>query len=250
MIGVPIALAALVLAYLALPDDGEPRSEPETTPELERVDLIVRNDPLPERPALELLVHNGGRGRSVVSRAELEIARIVPLPLCFTQGGLGVSESYGAELPVDAEPGTVVTVPVHQQVAPDAADRFEVALSVVGDDPVTGEGLRGVYLFELDVSLAHDGKAEPLPMGRALVSLPTLPLGTEYVLAEGDFQKITEVFRTPSVPLREAWAEPMACWRENTKVLMGVRVSEAARSPQLDEIFRSASLPSFSEVEP
>lgn len=250
VIGVPIGLAALVLAFLALPEGGQSGSEPEAAPRLERIDLIAHNGPLPDRPALELFVHNGGRARSVISRAQLEILRIDPIRVCFTQSALGVSERYGAELPVDAKAGDLVTVPVHQQIAPDRADRFEIGLSAVGEDPMSGEDTPSIYLFEVRVSLLHDGKRAPLEMGEALVSIPELPMGSDYLLPAGTFKEVTEMFLTPNLSLREAWGRPMACWRSNAMAMMQARDSEAVRSPQLDELFRSVSLPSLSEAEP
>lgn len=251
IIGVPIGLTALIFAYLALQGSGDSGAkEVSPLPQLERIDLIAHNGPLPHHASLEVMVHNGGLGRSVVSRAKIEILHVSTLPYCFTQGDLPVTERYGAQLPIDAAPGTAVEVPVHEQLAADRADRFEIALGVVGDNPNVDDELPGLYLFEVDVSLIHDGSRKPLPMGRALVSLPGLPFASVYFLTEGEFEELDSVYNPHDSPVREAWRGTMSCWRTNAKALARAQGTSATYSPQLGEILSSALVPSFSEVEP
>lgn len=256
-VGVLTAIAIALLSGGSTPTSAEGSRESQ----LERIDLIARNGPLPQRPALELFVRNSGRGTAVISRAEIAVLRVYPLPLCFTQGALPVSESYGVQLPPDAEPGETIEAPLHQQVGTNEADRFKIRFSVdpdrIRDYGVAAKELSareadgqlpGFYVFEIAVTLVHDGEGAPLEMGTALVSLPGLPVGGEYLLEEGEFKKVTETFPT-SHPLQEVWGEPMSCWRANGQNAIRARESDATRSPQLDEILSAASIPSWSEVE-
>jgi hypothetical protein len=242
-----LGAAAVAAAYLAFfkGDDPVPAAAPRAAG-LERVDLIARNGLPPHKPGLELLVHNGGRGRSVVSRARIEVLKVYPMPLCFTQGELPVSGRYGVRLPEDSQPGDVVEAPIHQQVPPDGADRFVVDLGVAPADP-GGDSLDGLYLFEVEVSLVHDGGSSPLPMGKALVSLEELPFTAEYVLRKGQFSRMEREYGSPPP---ETWATPLICWQANGRTLLRAASSEATRSRQLQTIMEVVTVPSLSEIEP
>jgi hypothetical protein len=244
IIGMLIAAAAF--AYDRLEGSGS-AEVPAKTPQLERIDLIARNGLPPHRPALELLVHNGGRGRSVVSRAQIKIVKVYPLPLCFTQGELPLSKQYGVQLPEDSEPGDVVEVPIHQQIPGDQADRFLIDLGVAPADPES-DSLEGLYLFEVEVSLLHDGTAPPLPMGKALVSLDEPPFTTEYVLREGEFARVEREYGAGG-PARQTWATQLPCWQANARELLRAESSQATRSQQLQAIMDGVVIPSLSEVD-
>jgi hypothetical protein len=247
IVSAAVGAAALALAYLTFfkGDDPVPAAAPRTA-RLERVDLIARNGLPPHKPGLELLVHNDGRGRSVVSRARIEVLRVYPMPLCFTQGELPVSGRYGVRLPEDSQPGDVVEVPIHQQVPPDGADRFVFDLGVAPADPGS-DTLEGLYLFEVEVSLVHDDGSSPLPMGKALVSLEELPFTTEYLLRKGQFSRLEREYGSPPP---QTWMPPLPCWQANGRTLLLAASSEATRSRQLQTIMDVAVVPSLSEAEP
>ncbi|HVD37311.1 MAG TPA: hypothetical protein VNC15_00595, partial [Solirubrobacterales bacterium] len=183
----------------------------------------------------------------VISSARIEILRVLPIPICFTQGGLGVSEEYGVQLPPDAAPGKTIEVPLHQQVAANEADRFRIDLGVQKSEESQDFG--GPYLFEVGVAIVHDGRKQPLAMGTALISVPRVPSGSEFFLEEGDFQKVTETFLI-SGPLREFWAGPLNCWRNNARKARLALKSQATRSPELEAALTSKVAPSFSELRP
>lgn len=250
ILAVPIGIVALVLAYLALGGAGSTRSDTTSrSPQLESIDLIARNGPAPHRPALELLVHNGGTGRSLISRAQIEVLDVRPLPLCYTQGDLPTSERYGARLPIDASAGDVVEAPLHQQIGADQDDRFRIDLGVIGRGASEAEELPGLYLFEVGISLIHDGDDEPLSVGTALVSLPALPIATLYFLVSGEFEEVNDIYNGADYySPHTLWNRVMPCWRANGKVLAASDQGNAARSPQLAEISRTATVPSFSEL--
>ncbi len=206
----------------------------------------MHNGEPPVRPALEIIVNNGGAGTSVVSRVQLEVRHVYALPLCYTQGDFPLSERYGATLSVDAEPGDVVDVPVHQRLAPGEPDRFKIELGVAGEE---GKGeLPGYYLFDLDASLVHDGASRSLPMGHALVSLPGLPFKPVYYLAEGDFRDVDETYNASGKSPRVVWAGPFKCWRRNAEALKMAGSTDAARSPELQESIEIADPPTFAEL--
>lgn len=247
-VGVLTAIAIALFSGGSTPTSAEGSREPQ----LERIDLIAHNGLPPHRPAVELLVHNGGRGRAVISRARIEVLRVYPLPLCFTQGELPTSERYGTEIPADAEAGDVIEVPLHQQIGGDGADRFQIEVGVSSTKP-DGE-LPGLFLFELSVSLIHDGESDPLSMGNALIAAPMLPFTTEYLLRKGEFPEVVATYSPASeyvrpTPPRKLWASQMPCWQANGRTALRARGSEAAMSPQLRENLDSAGVPSFTELE-
>ena len=245
ILGVPIGVVAVLLAYLALVDDDSGSVQISRSPRLERVDLIVRNSSPPHRAALEPIVHNGGRGRAVISKARIEILAVHPLPLCFTQGGFPLSEVYGARLPATADPGDVVETPLHQEIGPDQPDRFRIELGVISDETVD---FRGLYLFEVRVSLVHDGERQALSLGEALVSLPGVP-GTEYFLTAAEAKILDEAFNPKGIPVRRYWAAQMGCWRSNTRITRRALASPIARSPQMDAVDSGIVTPTFSALE-
>lgn len=250
IIGVPIGCIAVVLAFLTLDGSGSSgASSMSSPPRLAPIDLIARNGKAPHRPKLEVMVRNEGGGVAVVSRARIRIDHVYPLPLCFTQGDFPLSNEYGAQLPVDADPGDVVEVPLHQQVKAGMPDRFTIALGAVGEGGAD-EALPGNYLFELQVSLMHDADRSPLPLGRALVSVPGLPFAGVYFLEEGEFESLDDVYNPQGEPALEYWSDPLACWRDNGNSLINALAGDATRSPQLDEIGKSVSFPTAAELEP
>jgi hypothetical protein len=265
IIGTGVGLISLLLAYFAFwgiggssssvtvetprPAEVNPVADPDLSPRLERVDLLARNGMSQDESGVELIVHNAGRGRSVISRAEIEVVKVYELPLCFTQGSLPISEHYGAQLPIGAQPGDIVELPLHQQVGPNRADRFAIHLSAKGKGQGAKGSIPGLYLFEFKVSLVHDGQAKALPMGSALVSLPAVPVSSEFLLLDG-LETVNGYFNPDGRPVREAWADQMPCWRANAKVAILARETDATMSAELARTLGSVTLPSFSEVEP
>jgi hypothetical protein len=244
---VPIGLAALVVGILTLqggePSASSPVASTSTVPKLRAVDLAVANDrEFESRQAVDLMVRNAGFASAAVSEALIEIREVKHLPLCYTQGDLPVSERYGTELPVNADSGEVTEVPLHQQIAAGGVDRFRIELSPQGEVP--GEH-PGMDIFEISVALRHDGIAEPLEMGTALISLPSPPFATLYYLTEGELAELNSVYNV-SDP-RQGWADVMPCWQENGRAMLELRESPAARSAELDEVLSTAVVPSYSE---
>jgi hypothetical protein len=211
---------------------------------LKAVDLLVEDEVgrYPFHSRVEATLHNTGGRLAVITRARIKVLHVFELPLCFTQGGVPVSGSYGVPLPVDAQAGELVEAPLHQQVGADEADRFALNLSVEGAD------LKGVYLFDLDISLVNDGSTAPLPLGRVVVSLPETPTPQNYVWREGDGESLNETFNPYGYPVREFWAENMLCWRENTKRLRRAFDGPATHSPELADIAEGLVTPTYAAL--
>jgi hypothetical protein len=265
VVGIVVGVLTILGIFFGVPDlgGGEKHvgvASVPSDPRLERVDLIAHNGPRLERidpitpkglsgkPAVEVIVRNGGAGRAVISRAEIKILRMYSLPLCWTQGSLPVSEIYGAQLPVDAKPGDVVEVPLHQQVGPNQADRFEIGVSAIGEVLEGKSELSGLYLFEFEVSLAHDGEETALPIGTALLSLPEVPLSSEFLLLNG-LAEVNREFNWEGRPVREVWTDQMPCWQANARTAIGAAESRATMSPTLRQILDAVFVPTFAEAE-
>ncbi len=259
IIGLLVGIAALAATIYAIASSRGNGSEASVrNPReagLRSVGLTVNNNATGRQQGqgIELLLQNTGTGRSVVSEAQIEVKRLDRLPLCFTQGELPLSERYGALLPSDARPGEVVKAPLHQQLAADRADRFELALGLDPDPAeldVEGK-LPGVYLFELDVSVSSDGKERPLEVGKALVSLPELPtpFGV-YLWSPSTPRFLATNFGNPDGrSAEELWSAYMPCWRKNTAALRRALAQLAARSPSMEALGREIVTPSYAAIE-
>lgn len=252
IIALPIALAGAVIAVIAVDWGGSAAPAPApASSRLQGVDLAVRNGLPPQKAGLEVLLHNAGTQRSVVSGAQIEILHVDPLPLCFTQGELPLSSRYGTQLSTGAKPGEVVEVPLHQQLGADGADRFAIALGLTDKEEGGNGELSGMYLFELDVSLMHDTERRPLHLSEALVSLPELPLGSGMYVWTPDTARFlaTSYLHAEGLSAEEAWGQQMPCWRANTNTLRRALSSSAARSPQLEALGREIVTPTYAALE-
>lgn len=247
-------IAAIALVVTLVNADGGDSATPEPpspqSPRLQRVGLVVSEDDRSGRkPALEVLLHNVGTGRSVVSEAKIEVLHVYRLPLCFTQGDLPLSNHYGAQLSTDAKSGEVVETPLHQQLGADEADRFDIALGLNGDEEDDNGTLPGLYLFELDVSLVHDDEQRPLRIGRALVSLPGRPFSGVYYWTRETPYFLRKYTFTGDPTVEEAWGKQMSCWRANTAALRRALSGSAVRSPELDSVGSEIVTPTFAALE-
>jgi len=121
-------------------------------------------------PTVQITVRNIGDHVSVITGARLEVVDYTHLPICWGAGGaLTTSQTYDVALPVDPTLHDVVPVAVAQEIPPDRADRFELALQMPDPDPA-----RGTYLYRLKLSLARDGSADDIEAGYVIVAAPLL----------------------------------------------------------------------------
>ena len=70
-------------------------------------------------------------------------------------------------LPIDPPLPDVIDVDVSQEIPPDRADRFELAMQLAHPDPALG-----TYLYRLKVSLTRDGRADVIDVGHVIVAVP------------------------------------------------------------------------------
>jgi len=203
----------------------------------------VGRGPTPN-PRLEIAVHNIGARRVVIDQARVEVKRIYELKRCASQDDLPLSNSYGLTLPVNAQKGDVFDQPLHQQVGPDEADRFAIALSAgpLRDRPSS------VFLFEIKVGLFSDGPRPMLSAGTAQVSLPKLPLIGEYFWGEGTRQILHGFVIEGGEIVKELRRFSMPCWRSNTDLLRDAFQSRAVRSTQMEEISRELVTPTLTAL--
>lgn len=117
-------------------------------------------------PKLQVALRNVGDQVSVISGVEVTILDYIHLPQCQPGAGpMAVSQQYDLTLPIDPAPGEVITVDVAQDVPPNQADRFELAVQV--EDP----DAQGLFLYQLGVVLVRDGSAR-MDAGVAIVAAP------------------------------------------------------------------------------
>lgn len=258
----PFAVTGVVLAIISHIDGGEGAvSAAPSLAHVEPVDLVVHNNRFEDPPPrLEILLHNTGGQRTVLSRAKIEIRRVGSLRQCVSQGDLPLSTTYAATLPADAAPGDVVEAPLHQQLGADEADRFAIALGVraaPGSSRYTSRGresLPGPYLFELAVSLVSDEGGRPLDVGRALVSVPFAPDAPVFYWDRASKGRLVQYDRAQEKTAEELgqqappWPPPYTskCWFSNTRILRSMFSSHAKRSPTLEAVGTSIITPDMS----
>lgn len=240
--GLPIAGLAVALALVSPSggsnDDGDAPSAATTTaakaPALTKDDVVVI-DRLgnADAPRIEALVHNAGTARSVVTRAELRVERVESLEQCASQGDLPLSNAYDVRLPVEA--GDVASVALHQQLAPDEADRF--ALDLASEQPNGPDGAPRIWLYQLNVALFHDGRPTPLDLGEVVVTVPDVPAATSFYWTAETADYVRD------------WLPPGAykanaeCWLRNTERLHAVLALPGARAPDLARVAREMIVP-------
>jgi hypothetical protein len=236
-------------------DDGPPAP---SLARVEPVDLVVHNSRFGEPPPrLEILLHNTGGRRAVISRARIEIRRVGLLRQCVSQGDLPLSTTYAATLPAAATPGDVVEAPLHEQLGADEAGRFAITLGVRADPTSSGyssegrKSLAGLYLFELAVSLVSDEGGRPVDVGRALVSLPSAPDPPRFYWNSGSVASLEQFNRAMDRITESDWPPPATanCWISNTRILRGMLSADAKRSPTLEAVAAGIVTPDISALE-
>ena len=171
--GVAIALVAFVVPLLTTTNDS-------ASGDAEPARLVVDNfaardfDQGPHPNAhLEVILHNRGGVRAVVDGARVNVEEVYALERCASQNDLPLSETYGLVLSHQPETRNLL---LHDQVGPDEADRFAIALSTRLSRTSPGT----YFLFRLHLDLKNDGSVSPLVVGTALIALPTVPDQGEY----------------------------------------------------------------------
>lgn len=246
--GVAVAIVAIVVGAVSAGGSGGSNPASEAPANLRVIDTVVRDverGPNQPRAHLEFVLHNVGGRRAVVDRADIEVRRVYELRRCASQDDLPLSNNYGVSLPADAQPGDIVEAPLHQQLGPDEADRFALALSTRVRPREPGS----FYVFELDVTLHNDGPRADLPAGTALISLPEIPIVGEYYWGADTAKLIGDLASTSPEYVAELRRFSMPCWRANTVALKKALASPAARSPFLEAVSNELVAPHLAVLE-
>jgi hypothetical protein len=193
---------------------------------------------------LEVLLYNVGGTLAVVDGATVRVKGVFALRRCASQDDIPLSDTYGLVLPHQASASEVHELPLHDQVGPDGVDRFAISVStgLSQQSPAT------YFLFRLELALRNDGPESPLPVGTALIALPTVPDEGEYYWTPTTIE-LLRTFQTEGQTVSEFWGESMPCWRRNTKILRRAFSVPAIRSAKLDAISRELVGPSFAKLE-
>jgi hypothetical protein len=220
----------------------KPKPEPEAKLE---VDSFTAGDGTVSdpRPRLEAILHNVGHRRAVVDGAAVSIEAVHPLERCAPQGDIPLSETYGLVLPHRADPADALTLPLHDQVAPDGADRLAIALSTRLSKAEPGTD----FLYRLKVALRDDGPESSLPLGTAWVSLPSAPTPGVYYWTPASVPILKE-FVVDGDSAAQVWGFAMRCWRRNTAILRSTLSAGGVRSPLLAEAEKAIE-PSLAKLE-
>lgn len=210
-----------------------------------KVDSFTAGDGHGEHPhpTLEAVVHNFGGTRAVIDGARVDIEAVYELGRCAPQGDIPLSETYGVVLPHEV-PTEPLTVPLHDQVAPDGVDRLAIELSTQLSAAEPGTQ----FLYRLDVSLDNDGPDSPLPLGTAWVSVPRAPTGGEYFWTPEVIPVLKE-YIVSGTTAAKVWGHSMACWRRNTAILRRTLRLRGVRSPLLQYASGPLVEPSLAKLE-
>ena len=115
-------------------------------------------------------LRNTGNQLAVITALRIQVQQALKLPICFTQGNLPISGNVTANIGADTKPGKVITVPVHQQVGPDGADRFAVNIRGPQSEDET------VYMYRVRLTLLYDTGITPaVQVGELLMAFPFTP---------------------------------------------------------------------------
>jgi hypothetical protein len=174
---IPIVIAALLGAYIYhiqnKPSIVGPRIEVDSA-EIVATSRAHSDNVSTDVEKVYFQLRNTGNQLAIIRGVRLEVQQYVSLPVCVTQGYLPSTGNSRANMPVRPRITSIINVPVSQQIAPDAADRFEVSLRIQKDPS------QSVYLYRLNASLLYDKLAIPVNAGELLVALPYNPDSTQY----------------------------------------------------------------------
>jgi len=126
---------------------------------------------------VDIKLLNTGKGLAIINRRKTDYPDVCATASMQFARVFRVDGTYRANMPIDARPGQVVSVPVSQLVKPNGADRFDLLLRT----PLLGGNAKfNVYLYRVRLFLLYNVHTRPLDVGEVLVDLPVAPDGGEY----------------------------------------------------------------------
>jgi hypothetical protein len=183
---------------------------------------------IPARPVkLDFEIRNTGNQLAIIRAVRVTVQQIAALPICFSAGALVSTGNYHAALPVNPSPGRSVDIPTAQQVAPDAADRFDITLGL----PVKRQQ-EDIYVYRVRLGLLYDNSGVPSDAGEAIMTLPIAPY-------ESYFWTKQFAAHPTSVPVVISAAQaPSAskCLVNNSRKLHDILAMAGARPAQLTAV--------------
>jgi hypothetical protein len=182
-------------------------------------------------PTLDIRLRNVGPHVSALTAVTLTVRTFGILDVCEAGGFSSPTASYPVAMPVPAEPGTVVTAPISQDLPANTADNFQLLIGVA-PIPATISPARAYFVYLVDVAVIHDGDATPLPAGSAVLMVPAD--GTQ-AAAQGDGYAPFLVDEDAPDFAEQGYAEGpvLDCYRANRALLTRARKSDSAQPPSL-----------------
>jgi hypothetical protein len=188
----------------------------------------VHSREIPARPVkLDFEIRNTGNQLAIIKAAKITVQQFAVLPECFSAGALLSSGTYRAFLPEKPSPGESVDVPTAQQVAPDAADRFDITLGLPGKHLVASN----IYVYRIRIGLLYDNSGAPANAGEAVVALPVAPY-------DGYFWTKQYAAHPTSIPDYVGGPIPTInrCLVNNSRKLRGILAMAGARPAELSAV--------------
>lgn len=167
-----LVVAGLVLVVSPAPSTPGP---PHPKARLSLSQLLVTGGTDFEHPVtLDVTVHNLGNRLAVLTGIRLKILDFAYIRDCYTQGEVDASKPYPVSLPDNPSEGTVLTVPLHEEVGHDQVDRFVVRLRPPPYRERYGGPEAGTFGYRVTGMLSSDVQAD-LPLGPAAFAVPFNP---------------------------------------------------------------------------
>jgi hypothetical protein len=193
---------------------------------------VVAPDGTGSLATLDVTVRNDGDRVAVLTGVDLTIDDFGFLPACIFGSNLEVSGNYQASLPDNPKPGTVVRVPLHQQVEAGGVDRFTIALKAPSDHAGTQSGSIGSFVYLLRPSVVQDAAGPAVSAGQVLVDAGSAldANGTFYFAADRDATAADAGTGGVCGGEAECVREQVRCWNANRATLLPLLAVPATRS--------------------
>jgi hypothetical protein len=195
------------------------KSAPGPSPQIEVDAVRVQDDN--GSALMTVLLRNKGNQVAIIKSAQFLVRRAAVLPLCMSQGALASSGTYPVTVPPAPRSGQILSAPTNLQEPPDSPDRFSFRLGLPAG------ALRGISVYDFEVSLSYDVAPKPVPAGEVLVSLPSVP-DASYVWTKT--AAVTHMAGDGSASQIAEWSQ---CMVRNSKAIESMLKSPAVRSSGL-----------------
>lgn len=235
-IGASIALVLGAVGMLALAPPGGSAVAP-GRPSTATPGLIVSSMEVlaagPNRPAtIDVSLRNPGGIRVGLTGAEVTILDFALIPVCVSAANTQVSAEYDLQLPDEPAPGTVLRRVLHQEIGPDALDRFTLRFKAPNAGPKANE--LDSYVYRVRITVAQDGGLPPVDLGEFVVEGQNAVTGTDHYFPSRTPATLADARDHGLCQDDKACQEATrACWNANRAALErllgdGARLSDGA----------------------